>query len=116
MALQWAMDFCGALQRRRDVASPRASRIARVKCYCGFERRIGRCHQVNDPSTHAKANNADSFGVDRAVLLEKIDRRADIGDHAAIAETRAARAHIVWAIGSIAMIEIRRGCDETGVG
>ncbi len=48
--------------------------------------------------------------------FEKFDAGADIGADAPIAQAGAARAHVVLAVGAVAMIEIRRGGEVAGLG
>src|SRR5262245_46564263 len=107
MALDRAVDLSGALEGCRTVA-PLAKAAATVPGDCGFEIFAGGGHQVRDPPAHAETKNTDTAGVDEFARLVIIHRRADIFDDVHIARSSTPRRPIVLAIGTVAMIEIRR--------
>src|ERR671918_460091 len=90
MALKRTVDFSAALEWRWEIATPGAKRVARVVGDRRLEHRIGRRHEIDDPSTHAKPNDAETISVDRRVVLQEADTSVYIIDNSPVGETRPA--------------------------
>src|SRR6266576_379881 len=69
VALERTVNFRAPFERRRNVPSPRAKSVARIISDRCFECRNGGSHEINHPPAHAKSDNPDLSGVDRAVVL-----------------------------------------------
>src|SRR5258706_11852020 len=109
MALDRAMYFSAAFKRRRDITAPGAPGVARIKSHGGFEFRYSRGHQVNHSAAHAEADDADAVAIYSGMAVQQFDRRGYVVRHAPVAQPGAACAHVVLAIGAVAMVKVRCG-------
>src|ERR687892_2647655 len=61
--------------KRRCTVAKRHHRATAVKHHAGFETPTRRRHEIDEPSAHAKADDAQSSAVDLPVIFQKLHRR-----------------------------------------
>src|SRR5262245_34730013 len=107
------MDLGGPFERSRAVA-PRHKNTSAIIAHRGFEAWTGSRHQVSHPTSQAKPHDTHSPRINEPLAVEKVQRGVDIANDRTIAQPATARWSVVFAIRTIAVIEVRRHAEVSG--
>jgi hypothetical protein len=79
-----------------------------------LEDRIDGGHEVDEATAHAKTDDSHAMPFDGVVTSQKTNGSVDVADHSSVAQTRSSSDNVIFAVGTVAVIEIRRRGHITG--